>query len=98
MDERIDKFSELVDINMEAIRKSLDEKKKEYANLKDKSSIENEERYVQLIQNVLAVCKISIIFDQLLEILTFSQFFWLKTTLVSSLMVCFVRNLKYSFL
>lgn len=52
MDERIDKFSELVDINMEAIRKSLDEKKREYANLKEKSTIENEERFVQLIKEV----------------------------------------------
>lgn len=52
MDERIDKFSELVDINMEAIRKSLDEKKKEYSNLRDKSSIEQEERYKQLIDEV----------------------------------------------
>ena len=56
MDERVDKFSELVDTNLETLRKAIADNRDVYVNVINKSNLENEERmnsFVDDLENVV---------------------------------------------
>lgn len=56
LDERVDKFSELVDTNLETLRKAISDNRDVYVNVINKSNLENEERmnaFVDDLENVV---------------------------------------------
>lgn len=56
LDERVDKFSELVDTNLETLRKAIADNRDVYVNVINKSNLENEERmnsFVDDLENVV---------------------------------------------
>lgn len=56
MDERVDKFSELVDSNLETLRKAIADNRDVYVSVINKSNLEQEERmnsFVDDLENVV---------------------------------------------
>ena len=52
LDQRVDKFSELVDGNMETLRKAISESREVYISIINKSNIEQEERVNELVDDL----------------------------------------------
>lgn len=57
MDERVDKFSELVDSNLETLRKAIADNRDVYVSVINKTNLEQEERmngFVEDLENIVA--------------------------------------------
>lgn len=52
LDERVDKFSELVDGNLETLRKAIVDSRDVYINVINKSNVEHEERVNGLVDDL----------------------------------------------
>ena len=52
MDERVDKFSELVDSNMETLRKAIGDNRDVYVSVINKSNLEQEERMNGFVEDL----------------------------------------------
>ena len=52
LDQRVDKFSELVDGNMETLRKAIAESREVYISIINKSNVEQEERFNELVDDI----------------------------------------------
>ena len=52
MDERVDKFSELVDSNLETLRKAIADNRDVYVNIINKSNLEQEERMNGFVEDL----------------------------------------------
>ena len=52
LDERVDKFSELVDSNLETLRKAIADNRDVYVNIINKSNLEQEERMNGFVEDL----------------------------------------------
>lgn len=52
LDERVDKFSELVDSNLETLRKAIADNRDVYVSVINKSNLEQEERMNGLVEDL----------------------------------------------
>ena len=52
LDERVDKFSELVDTNLETLRRAVADNREVYVSVINKSNIEQEERANSLVDDL----------------------------------------------